>query len=283
MSTHSFNIVIFSSLLFIHYSGSFWASEMQKNRKMWLKKCMSPPSVLCCLEETFGPKLHPNKRSQRWHEHHKLPVNPYSHPAEVRRLLCDVAGCPSLSLPLNSWPLTGAADVRAASGTSAVSVVFSCQFSALHPHPPTHPSTRPLLSDCSWLTSKLLQLFCRNDLCRGRLAEPLGRFTLLVVWVVSVCGAGSREGREDDEREPHLSQAGITHQNSLVMRKMIFCLSHVGFTLWLCQGIRNVIKMCMIHQFHLSMFVNHKMLKCNRQIESVWSHQKANTTEISSE
>lgn len=100
-----------------------------------------------------------------------------------------ITGCSclsSLSLPLNSWPLTGAADVRAGLGHPTVSVVFSCQFSAPQTPTPPHPSTTPP-SDCSWLMSKLLQLFvgvtfAEADWQTGSGAHSLGGVSGVSVW-----------------------------------------------------------------------------------------------------
>lgn len=99
-----------------------------------------------------------------------------SHPSRGEEVTMGCSCLSSLSLSLDSWPLTGAADVRAASGTRLSLFVFSCQFSAL---------------PCSWLMSKLLQLFV------GVTFAEADWLTLLVVWVVSVCGTGSREGWKD--------------------------------------------------------------------------------------
>lgn len=175
------------------------------------------------------------------------------------------SGLSSLSLPLNFWPLTGAADVRAASGTR-LSLLFLVVSFLLGP------------PDCPWLKSKLPQLFVRVTFAETDWQTGSGAHSLGGVSGVSVCGTGSRERRGLKGLSEHncgcpternvswqiLGNCSYVGQESyIVMRKIFFYLhmldlfkSCFGYPHWnnwvslcsflMCQEIRNVMKMCMI-------------------------------------
>lgn len=119
----------------------------------------------------------------------------------------------SLSFPLNSWPLTGTADVRAALGTRLSLLFLAVSFPL--------PASQLFLADVQ--TPPAL---CRSDLCRGRLTDRLGRSLSLrgvSVWYWhqrglkgSVTVAALMRGPLLKSHRLHLPQAQIIHQNSLL-------------------------------------------------------------------
>lgn len=145
---------------------------------------MSDSAIKCvprlCVWKSLWLELHPIKGNQRWQKTHKLPVTPitaHQHPGRGKRILWDGSLLSSLSLPPISWPLTGPADVRAASGTRLSLLFLAVSF-------PLAPSSH---RNGFWLISKLLQhfvgvTFAEADWQTGPGAHSFGGVSGVSVW-----------------------------------------------------------------------------------------------------